>query len=185
MFKAWIALGVSLLLATGTAAAANLQGPYVGVGLGDFSAKLKSISDVSSANVSFNRNTSAAKVFAGWRFTRFLALEGDYVDFGKSKAALDTLGLTTKTTGFAPYVVGTLPLGPIELFAKAGVLYYNLKVNGPSGRLVDASSHDPAYGAGIGFVVLQRLSLRAEYEEIKVNQFASSHSVWLTAAWRF
>ncbi len=185
MCKPWIALGASLLLVTGTAAAANHQGLYVGAGLGDFSAKLERNDTVSTTNISFDRNTSASKVFAGWRFTRFFALEGDYVDFGKSKAAVETLGITAKTTGFAPYVVGTLPIGPVELFAKGGVLYYDLKVNGPSGRLVDASSHDAVYGAGIGFVVLQRLSLRAEYEQIDVSQFASSHSVWLTAAWRF
>jgi OOP family OmpA-OmpF porin len=181
-------LAASLLLASGAALAENHRGLYVGAGLGDFSTSLEnvnSVGDIRNANIDFDRNRDATKIFAGWRFNPFVAVQLDRMDFGKSLSAQRLLNVSSKTTGWVPSIAGTLPIGPIELFARAGIIYYDLTVTGNSGNLVDTSGHDPLYGAGIGVTLIKHLSLRAEYDRIHIKQFDNANSVWLTAAWRF
>ena len=52
-------------------------------------------------------------------------------------------------------------------------------------ELVDSSGNDPVYGVGIGFTVIKRLNLSAEYERIKMSQYSNADAVWLNASWRF
>jgi hypothetical protein len=85
----------------------------------------------------------------------------------------------------APTVVGTLPLGPVELFGKAGVLFYDVEIDAPGNRLIDSSGEDAVLGVGIGFTAFERLSFTAEYERIDIEEFDDADAVWLTAAWRF
>jgi hypothetical protein len=52
--------------------------------------------------------------------------------------------------GFAPYVVGTVPICPVELFAKAGYLFYDLEVDVDDLNIEDDSnetSYTPAASA--------------------------------------
>jgi hypothetical protein len=81
--------------------------------------------------------------------------------------------------------VGTLPLGPVELFAKGGIIFYDVKLSTVSGDLIDSTGHDPVYGVGIGLTVFERIALRAEYERIDISEYEKPDAVWLTAAWRF
>jgi hypothetical protein len=84
-----------------------------------------------------------------------------------------------------PSVIGTLPIGPVELFAKLGEAFYNVTANDNTGRVIDSSGHNPVYGVGIGGTILKRLNLSAEYERIKMNSFDNADAVWLSASWRF
>jgi OOP family OmpA-OmpF porin len=163
----------------------NRAGFYIGAGVGDFSTDLNDISDVDEADLDFNDDDTALKVFAGWRFNRFFAFQVDYTDFGESSANTALLNVTSDTRGLAPTVVGTLPLGPIELFAKAGIMWYDLDVDIDGGQVFDDSGRDPVFGAGIGFTVAQRLNLRAEYEVVDIEGLDDAKAVWITAAWRF
>ncbi|HEX5421631.1 MAG TPA: porin family protein [Gammaproteobacteria bacterium] len=181
-------VAASVLLASGAAFADSHHGVYFGAGLGDFSSSLEnvnSVGDLRNANIDFDRNRDASKIFAGWRFNPFVAVQLDRFDFGKSSSAQRLLNVSAETTGYAPSIAGTLPLGPIELFARAGIIYYDLSVTDNSGILLDTSGHDPLYGAGIGITLVKHLSLRAEYERIDIQRFDNANSVWLTAAWRF
>lgn len=184
------AAGVSLALATGTAFAQvdsnnNTQGLYVGVGLGEFSTQINDIDDVDDVDLDFDGDEDAKKVFAGWRFNRFFAVQADHYDFGDSTTAIGVLPLGVETEGFAPSIVGTLPLGPIELFARAGMIYYDLHVRLDNEDVVDESGNDPVYSAGIGFTLFERLALKAEYEVVDINEYDDADAVWISAAWRF
>jgi Outer membrane protein beta-barrel domain len=162
----------------------NTEGFYLGAAIGDFSSQLDSPGDVGNVNLDFD-NEDADRIYAGWRFNRFAAFQLDWTDFGRSNAAPNTIGIRAKSDGLTPAFVGTLPLGPIELFAKAGMIFYNVKVDDNTSNLIDDSGHDPVYGVGIGFTVLKRLNLRAEYERIDIEQFNDANAVWLSANWRF
>ena len=165
----------------------NGDGFFVGASIGDFNANLDSPNDVDDIKLDFD-NQDADRVSAGWRFNRFFAVQLDYTDFGESNAAPNQLGIRAGSTGWTPAVVGTLPLGPVELFAKAGILYYNVDFNSDSNNLQgfeSDSGHDSLYGAGIGFTVLKRLNLSAEYERVHMSQFSDADAVWLNASWRF
>jgi len=84
-----------------------------------------------------------------------------------------------------PSVIGTLPIGPVELFAKVGEAFYNVTANDNTGRLIDSSGHDPVYGVGVGVTIIKRLNISAEYERIKMSSFDNADAVWLNASWRF
>jgi len=162
----------------------NTNGFYLGAGLGDFSTGVDEIEDVDLSELDFDSDTSATKVFAGWRFNRFFAAQLDIVDFGRSQAAANQLNVSTESEGIAPSVVGTLPLGPVELFLRGGVLFYDLSIESNNDAYED-SSNDPVFSTGIGVTVAERLNLRLEYEVVDIDQLDDSRAVWLNAAWRF
>jgi hypothetical protein len=165
---------------------ANADGLYLGAGLGDFSTGIEDIEDVDADDVHFDSDDNASKLFAGWRFNRFVAIQVDFIDFERSVDARDQLNVVaTQSEGVAPSIVGTLPLGPVELFARAGILWYDLEIDRDNTSLVDDSDRDPIFGAGIGVTVAKRLNLRAEYEVVEIDGLDDSNAVWLTAAWRF
>jgi hypothetical protein len=85
----------------------------------------------------------------------------------------------------APSVVGTLPLGPIELFARAGIMFYEVDLNLTGGRVIDESGEDLVWSAGIGLDVAERLNLRLEYEKIDIQELDEADALWLNVAWKF
>jgi hypothetical protein len=186
MRKALAVIAASVMTAGPAVAQDNTDGLYVGVGLGDFSTGVDDISDVDEANLDFDSDENARKAFAGWRFNRFFALQLDWVDFERSVDARNALNVfATQSEGIAPSVVGTLPIGPIELFARAGILWYDLEVERNNASLLDNSDDSPIFGAGIGFTIARRVNLRAEYEVVEIDGLDDPNAVWLTAAWRF
>src|SRR5262245_56781651 len=103
MYKAITVAGVLLALTAGPALAQrdrdrdddrtgrNLDGFYLGGGVGDFSSEVRDINsanDVDDVGIDFTDSSNAMKVFAGWNFNRFFAVQGDYVDFGDSSGAV-------------------------------------------------------------------------------------------------
>jgi len=167
---------------SGAAVADENSGLYLGGGLGDFSSEFGSIEDV---DIDFDEDSDAKRFFAGWRFNRILAVQLDYIDFGDATSASELLAIESDAKGIAPSLVATLPLGPIELFGKAGWLFYDLEVNANGNQLFDDSENDFVYGGGVGITLLERLALRAEYEVIEISEFDEAEAAWVTAAWRF
>ena len=200
MKKAITVAGVLLLLTAGPALAQrgdddrdddrNNEGFYLGGGVGDFSSavdEINSLDDVDDVGIDFSDGDNATKLFAGWKFNQFFAVQGDFVDFGESSGAVSpSVRGTSDVQGLSTSVVGTLPLGPIELFARVGMMFYEVDLNLTGGRFVDESGEDLVWGAGLGFDVLDdRLNLRLEYEEIDIPQLDEADALWLTAAWKF
>jgi len=179
-----IGLLLAFIAAPAFAQLENPEGFYLGGGVGDFSTDVDGIGEVDEV-VGFDTDDNATRLFGGWRFNNFVSVQLDYTDFGDSRTATQELDATANTTGFSPVVIGTLPLGPVELFAKAGVIFYDLEVDTPNDKLIDTSGEDVVLGAGIGGTVLERLNLRAEYERIDIDELDDADAVWLTASWRF
>lgn len=182
MQRTWSFMAAAFALIAAPAFGDENSGLYFGAGLGDYSSE---IDDFGDADIDFDEDSDASKLFAGWRFNRFVGVQLDYVDFGDSSSAFDLLEIESETRGIAPSVVGTLPLGPVELFGKAGVLFYDLELTSDGDELLDESGEDVVYGAGIGITLLERLALRAEYEIVGIDEVDDAEAVWLTAAWRF
>src|SRR5690242_14550344 len=71
----------------------NDSGLYLGGGYGQFNTKIKNVEGVT--NVIGDLDTSewgAWKLFAGWRFMKFLSLEADYIDLGNPRANFNASG---------------------------------------------------------------------------------------------
>lgn len=173
------------MIGSGSAVAQDrVEGFYIGAGIGDFSANVDSIGEVDDADVDFDSDQDARRIFAGWRFNRFVSVNIDYTDFGESEGPAQ-VGVSADTRGLTPAVVGTLPLGPIELYGKAGVLFYDVEIDSAIDNLIDTSGEDAVIGAGIGATIFEKLNLRLEYERIDIEEFDDADAVWLSAGWLF
>ena len=111
--------------------------------------------------------------------------------FQNSDASGSSGDYEVSLSGFAPYVIGTLPLGPVELFAKVGYYFYDVDINTDlddlNGDVLDSSSSDEdlLYGFGIGATFFEHLNARLEYEKIDSDLVDDADALWLSAAWRF
>ena len=153
------ALGVSA-----AQAATPVLGPYIGGSATQsrFDTDNFELSDVDDEDTGW-------KAFVGWRFAPFFAVEGGYTDFGQSDATADQLpdDFRLKVKGASVFGVGIIPIGPVELFGKAGGA--RLKVNGIYGddRFRDSETNF-AYGAGVS-LAFGNVGVRAEYENFDAD----------------
>lgn len=181
-----ITFAVALIgLGVAPAFADNESGLYLGAGVGQFNVKIDDAEDLGQTVGSFDSDDTSFKVFAGWRFSNFIGVELDYIDLGAPEDTVDDVRIKAEINGVAPYLIGTLPLGPVELFAKAGYYFYDIKVNAESIGSRDDSSEDFVYGLGVGITLFEHLHARLEYEIIDVSEVDDANALWLSGAWRF
>ena len=178
MRRQWTVVAAVAAFTSGPALAENNEGFYLGAGLGDFSADIDNLGDLDLDS------DDASRIFGGWRFNRWVAVNVDFTDFGRSQGTLNTLNISADTEGVTPAVVGTLPLGPVELYGKAGVILYNVEIDA-GGPLIDATGEDAVFGFGIGATLFDRLNLRGEYEHVDIERLDDAEAFWLSASWRF
>jgi hypothetical protein len=169
-------------------------GPYVGAGWGRFDLHLQNLNDVGTAVTDiFHSGDDAWKAYVGFRFAPFLAVEAAYVDFGHPDDRFITSGsgglYHVSMTGFSPAVIGTIPLGPVEIFGKVGYYFYDVttRVDFNSGPFIESkhSRSDFMYGGGLGVTLIRHLFLRAEYERVDLHNATNSDVFWLSPSWRF
>jgi opacity protein-like surface antigen len=188
---------ISAVLAGAMVPVANAQmqdevsGFYVGGGIGQFNAGIDDVDQIDDTVDSWDDDDTAYKFFAGYRLNRFLGVELDYINLGKpSGSAVPGFNVDASVDGFAPYVVGTIPLGPyFEVYGRLGYYFYDANV-GREDELdnrveFDEESEDLVYGAGIGANIGEKLNVRFEYERFDLQGLDDADSLWLTAAWRF
>jgi len=169
----------------------EVSGFYLGAGVGQFNAGIDNVDDVDSTVDNWDEDDTAYKVFAGYRLNRFLGFEVDYINLGKpSGDVVPGFNVDTSVDGFAPYVVGTIPLGPyFEIYGRAGYYFYdaNTRMTDTLDNRVafDEESEDFVYGGGIGANIGEKFNVRFEYEKFDLEGLDDSDALWLTAGWRF
>ena len=183
------------LLLSGLAAAAAAQadeesGFYAGAGVGTFDVRIDNFDDIDETIDDYDSDDTAWKVFGGWRMTKYFAAEVAYVNLGSpDDEILPDLNLTTETDGFAPYLVGTFPIGDwFEVFAKAGYYWYEteIQVDTPIGSASDSESDSTfTWAAGMGVNFFEHFNVRLEYEQFDIDQVDDAEALWLTGAYRF
>lgn len=153
------ALMLGALGVAATANAASPEGFYIG------GSATQSRFDTDNFDVDdVDEEDTGWKAFVGFRFAPFFAIEGGYTDFGETDSPADAVGgpFSLDAKGASVFGVGIIPIGPLELFGKAGGA--RLKSNGIYGpdEFSDSETNF-AYGAGVG-LAFGNLGLRAEYE---------------------
>lgn len=143
------------LAAASTPAAAADKGIYLGASVGE--------SGVDVNSLDFSANATGYKVIAGWRFLDWLAVEGNYIDFGTGHDTVAGDDIKTNSDGLSLSAVGFLPLGPVDLFARVGAISWNSHLSSSGIGKFGDNGTDLTYGVGAQFRILS-LSLRAEYE---------------------
>jgi hypothetical protein len=162
MRKAILFAAALLTLPVLPAVAAD-NGFYLGGSVGQANLKIDDIAGISEAD--FDADDTAFKLIAGIRPLDWLAVEAAYVNFGEPED--DVLGgsLQADGDGISAFAVGFLAVGPVDLFAKAGLIAWDSKIEG---GFFDDDGSDLAYGVGAQFRVLG-LSIRAEYEKFEIT----------------
>ncbi|HKQ14163.1 MAG TPA: porin family protein [Steroidobacteraceae bacterium] len=172
----------------------NDEGFYLGGGVGQFNLKLDDVNQTDEAIQRLDDSDTSWKAFAGWRMNPYFSLELAYVDFGSPSQRTTTASgsggdFSASISGFEPSILGTIPLGPVELFGKVGYLFYDVDAsvdldNGP-GFDSSSSESDFTYGGGVGMTFFQRLNARLEYQRIDSDVIKDSDAFWFSGAWRF
>jgi len=136
---------------------------------------------VTATQTSSESSDFGFKVFGGYQFNKYLALEGGYAQFNNYTANGTVTAPTPQVSAYqtednntwALAAVGTLPLtNDFSVFGKFGANSWkkttNTFVTTSSGDFTRASSIergiDPYYGVGVSYALMDGLVLRGEYE---------------------
>jgi hypothetical protein len=139
------------------------NGFYLGGSIGQAGLKIDDVSNgISTAD--FDADDLGFKLIAGIRPLDWLGVEAAYVNFGEPEDTVLGQKLKAEGDGISAFAVGFLPTGPVDLFAKVGLISWDSKISGT----FDDDGTDLAYGVGAQFRVLG-LSIRAEYEKFDVS----------------
>jgi opacity protein-like surface antigen len=174
-------IGLTVLGCSAAAQAAD-NGIYLGAGVGRATVE---IDNISSGALDFDGDDTGYKIIAGIRPLDWLAIEANYVNFGEPDDSPGGVRLRTKGDGLGAYALGLFAVGPVDLFAKAGVVRWNSELRHPQlGRLDDDDGTDFAYGVGVQFRLLS-LGVRGEYEVFDIDGVDKANMISLSVTYTF
>ena len=151
------------------AAIAGESGVFVGLGVGQSNIKLNS-TDFNYLNTKDESDT-AFKIYGGYQFNKYLAVEGSYIDFGKATGSAINIKEKYKVTSYTLAAVGSLPLGSsgVSLLGKLGVSRNHVKddytFKTQSFRHTKTKT-DVLWGVGAKYMVTNNVGIRLEYENL-------------------
>ena len=169
------------------------HGPYIGGSAGSVSVE----SEFDDISFDFDESDTAWSGYAGVEFAPGFAIEVSYNDFGAFSARNVFGGIITDVdsefTGYDVFAKLALPVGPVDLFGKAGIVFWDAEVTavvddpfgGPLAFRDSDNGNDFAVGLGLEYPLTDVFSLRGEVEwfDIEDTEVVTFGSVGLT--WRF
>lgn len=158
------------------------QGLYLGAGIGNtfFSSK---VPDALNQVKEIDENSTAWKIFGGLHLTEFLNAEGGYRSFGNISSRISTDLFESKTTGWDIEGQGHIKIAILDLFAKAGLMFWSTKASLAESNL-DNSGKDFLWGLGAG-AHLGSLGARLEWESVAIGGPENLSMVSLSATLGF
>jgi OOP family OmpA-OmpF porin len=170
---AMAALTLALVPAAFAQEQEEVSGFYLGGGAGQFNASIDDVDDIDETVDSWDDDDTAYKFFAGYRLNRFVAFELDYINLGEpSGAVVPGRNVDAAVDGFAPYVVGTLPLGQyFEVYGRAGYYFYDATTG-----VTDDARQPRGVRRGIGGLVLRRGHRRQHRREVQHSRSSTRSS---------
>ena len=178
MKKSVLCLLVVLVAATVPASASD-TGFYLGAGIGRSSIDIYKF--YPSLGDSLEQDNSAYKAFGGYRFLKFLAVEGGYANLGSPQGLERNVQehperAEVSVKGWDAFAVGILPLGEVvDVFGKIGMMSWDTNITSvQDGEVIYSESTtgtDAAYGIGVGIWVGPNVTLRGEGEWFKIGDY--------------
>jgi OOP family OmpA-OmpF porin len=171
-------------------AVADDSGPYVGFGIGPTKAKIDDPKIASSllgsgfttTSINDDASDNGFKLFGGYKFNRYFAVEGGYFDLGKfgftaTTVPAGTLSGNIKVKGVNLDLVGILPLTEkFSAFGRVGMNYAQAKDSFSGTGAVTVSNASPSksemnykFGVGLQYDFTQSLGMRLEAERYRID----------------
>ncbi len=190
-----LSLTIGALLATSALAADYRDDTYFygGIGLGKARAKIDidridNMFTPAAIATAIDERSFAFKVFGGYQFNRYLALEGGYFDLGKfgftsTTVPAGTLQGEIKLRGINFDVVGTVPLSKRwSALARVGAQYAEARDSFSGTGAVIVREPNPSarktnykFGLGIQVEFNPSVLMRAEIERYRINDGLNNH----------
>ena len=180
----------TLALIAHPAAQAQDPGWYLGANIGKSKAKVDDPRITSSllgegfttTAIDDRNRSTGGKLFGGYQFNRYFAMEGGYFNLGHfgytaSTVPPGTLDGTIKVQGVNLDAVGILPLGAkFSLVGRVGLTYAQAKDTFTGTGFVNVldptqskSAANYKFGGGLQYDITQHVGLRAEVERYRIN----------------
>ncbi|HVN41237.1 MAG TPA: porin family protein [Steroidobacteraceae bacterium] len=161
-------LAAAALISSAALSADN--GFYVGAGIG--------ASDVSAKDANWSATDFGWKLFAGYDFNKYLALEAAYLNGGSPSD--QGLKVDVYTTDVA--LIGKWPVADaFDLHAKIGYGWWDLKPHGFDSQ----SGSDLLWGFGAGYRFGDHLIFSADWER-QDTKYTDRADLWtVSAGWKF
>lgn len=168
-----------ILVAASIPASASDTGFYLGAGIGKASVDPLKFYPTLGDNV--ENDDLGYKVYGGYRFLKFLAVEAGYTNFGNLQFAernvqgwQEIVDLSVK--GWDAFVVGILPVSNVvDIYGKLGIMAWDTTITSTLREEIhyteSSTGTDTAYGIGAGFWVGPNVTLRAEAEWFKIGDY--------------
>jgi hypothetical protein len=163
------------------------SGFYLGGSVGDATLAVAIEGEEIAEIFEFDESDFAWKAFAGYKFDLpviKLGIEGGYVDLGSPEAVLLDSTASLAVTAWDAFGTAGFGLGPVELFAKVGVISWDAKATLDGISQGGDDGTDPAYGIGLS-VGFSSLEIRAEYELFDVSDVDDLYMLSAGLVWRF
>ena len=168
MPQARAAVAIALIAGGGlgaTGARSQESGFYLGGSLGQARFTEWCVDDPSV--LSCDDKDSAWKIFGGYRFNRYFAVEGTYVDWGTASGTVAAPGgprsVSAEQTSMGVAAVGSFPFTPeFSVFGKAGFLLTEQET--PASSTTQRDETELHYGLGLSFAFVPGWAARAEWE---------------------
>lgn len=140
----------------------NFDGWYAGLGVGQSKYR-----DYPAASAS--TRSEGWKVYGGYQFNKYLALEGGYVNLNDMRAVNGPVRTSIATEAWALGAVLSYPLtNKFSVIGKLGAAYMQGDTRTKTGTALTVRTSDdgyePNYGVGVTYAVFDNLNLRAEWE---------------------
>jgi outer membrane protein with beta-barrel domain len=181
-----IVLPALMLAFVGTAAQAADSGVYLGAGVSQV--KLDDVGkDFNTGNLNdFKLDDTSWKLIAGFRPIDNFAAELNYFDLGDESRTVGGESFRVDGKAYAAFGVGLIPIGPIDLFGKAGLVRWesNANASGPLGFRFNDKGTEFGWGVGVQ-ARLGSLGGRLEYENFDVDHTDGVEALSLSVFWTF
>jgi|SRR5688572_7338548 len=157
-------VSLTIAWAVSTPAAAQETGLYLGGMLGQ--AQLTDWCDSApGVTITACEDTDTGwKLLGGYRFSRYLAIEATYIDWGKVTGTANGISAAAEQTSMGVGVVGSLPITPqFAIFGSAGFLTTEQEISRP-GATFKRDDTEFHYGLGVKYAFTANWAARAEWE---------------------
>jgi len=124
-------------------------------------------------NFKIDDDDTGWKAYLGYNFVPWLGIEAGYIDFGSASKNFGGNNVHLDLDGWEGFLVGTLPIGPVDLFAKAGAIDLKSEIDTGNFGTNEETDTKFAYGVGLAYNI-GHWGLRVEaegYDDNEVDDF--------------